>query len=296
MAPRKQRVTCPGCGKKKEIRKDRTYCSVKCAAAARSNKAREKSNSQRVLFSCDAHIPHLDIRAWSVMMQVISDVKPTWKIHGGDWLDCYNLSLKFSQPGSPGPGFPWEVAEGTRKLEELKAALPRGARITLVEGNHEYRLKTFLNSKEGARFKGAKGMTMPEQLDLKRLGIEWAECPGEKWYTTKIEIAPGFFVGHFAKINTWAGYAAKNIQDRLGASFITGHNHSGGVVHRTGAGGPIWGYEGGCMCDLNPPYMEPQNWCHMLHVIHIEDGEPPQVERIHIHEGSARYGGKLYRA
>ena len=296
MPPKTRRVKCPGCGKTKPIRTDRKFCSVQCAGAARTHRLNERNRSERVLFSCDAHIPHLDERAWSIMLQIAQDVKPTWKIHGGDWLDCYNLSLKFAQPGSPGPGFPWEVDAGTRRLEELKAALPRGTRITLVEGNHEYRLKSFLNSKEGARFKGAKGMTMPAQLELKRLGIEWVECPGEKWYTTKVEIAPGFYVGHFSKTNTCAAYAAKNIQDRFGASFITGHNHSGGVVHRTAASGPIWGYEGGCMCYLDPPYMEPQNWCHMLHIIHVEDGVPPEVERIHIHEGRARYGGRLYRA
>jgi hypothetical protein len=200
---------------------------------------------------------------------------------------------KFLQPGSPGPGFPYEVEEGTKRAEELRAAT--SSRITFIEGNHEFRFKSWLNSREGSRVKGAKRMSIPEQLELDRLKIEWIECLGEKWFTTKIEVAFNLWVGHFSKVNQWSAYAAKNIQDRFGASFITGHNHSAGVVHRTTANGPIWGYEGGCMCRLDPPYCDPQNWAQAIHVIHVEDGET-EIERVIINEGRARYGGRLLTA
>ena len=304
MPPKTQKRKCPHCGQRSDIRPDRTYCSLDCFHAARSKKSKheKRDTTQRVVFSTDHHIPHLDPKFWSILMQVIQDVKPTWKVLGGDFLDEYNLSLKFAQPGSPGPGFPFEVDEGERRLKQLRRELPASARLTWIEGNHDYRLKSLLNmSPHAAKLKnitkrGVKVLTVPYLMDLKKHGCEYVECPNEKWTTTKIDIGQGFYLGHFDKCNKWAGYAAKNIQDILAASFITGHNHSGGVIHRTTASGAVWGFEGGCGCYLNPPYMEPTNWAQMIHVIHIEKGVPPEVERIHIQDGRARYGGRLYRA
>jgi hypothetical protein len=253
-----------------------------------------RARGERIIFFSDVHIPHGDPKAWSILLQLIGEVKPTWLFCGGDFMDFYSIS-RFAQPGSSGPGFPMEVQLGVAALEELRAAAPR-ARFTYVEGNHEYRLKAWLNSKDGASFKGARFMSVPEQLDFKRLRIEWVECPGERWYTTRVEVAPNFYLGHFSKISQWPAYAAKGIQDRLGCSFITGHNHSGGITHRTQADGRIiWGYEGGCLCLPDPPYCEPTAWTQLIHVIHT-GAHAPEVERVVIQDGRARYGGKVLKA
>ena len=289
---RKKLKKCLGCGKKKRIRPDRSYCSVQCA-----NQNHSRSNfSDKILVFGDVHFPHQDPLAWLVTMGIAEDIKPTRVILNGDIMDCNSLSQKFSQPGDGGYTFGQEVDITTRHLQQLRNTIRKSCEITYIEGNHEARFKGLLKTKDLLRLDGVKGLTLPDQLGLKELGIDYVGCTGTKWFTTKVQIAHNWYVGHFDRIAQWPGYAAKNIQDRLSASFIAGHGHSGGWTHRKTANGVLHGIEGGCLSRLDPPYCDPTNWIQLLHVVTIEAGSDPIVERIHINNGRARYGGRLYSA
>ena len=286
MIDRKVLKPCRGCGKQKRIRRDREYCTAVCAR-------RNRPTHDVTVVMGDAHEPHIDKWAFSVALQLTEAIKPSRVILNGDWTDCYQIS-KFAQPGSPGPGFPAEIEMSVASLGNVRKASGK-ATIDLIEGNHEFRLKAFLNH-EGSNLKGLKGLTMKEQLALTSMDINYIECRGSKWFSTYVKAHDDLLVGHFDKTSCHSAYAGKGLIEIHGTNIITGHNHSAGVHHRTMEHGMVAAYEGGCLCTLDPPYMAPKNWAHAITVA-IKDGvHPVYIRQIIINNGRAWYDGRLYKA
>ena len=291
MNDRKTMKVCPGCGKRKRIRTDRTYCSMTCAQRHRAAEARAETST---LVFGDVHIPNHDPKAVELLLRWAGDFKPDRIIINGDLLDCYPIS-RWAQPGIPGPGLAAEIAQGRGFLESLRGAAPRAA-ITYIEGNHEFRFRAYL-ANEAPQIIGLEhNVTVPDQLHFAEHCIEYVPCPGHRWFSTHVEACPGVMVGHFAKTSVHAAYAAKGLVERYGTTLITGHNHSAGMHHRTLAGGPVWAYEGGCLCELQPPYMEPSNWAHAFHVVHYRADERPIIEPVIIEGHRFYYGGRRFAA
>ena len=69
-----------------------------------------------------------------------------------------------------------------------------------------------------------------------------------------------------------------------------------GLHHRSMSGREVTAVEGGCLCDLNPPYMEPSNWRQGWVVAHKQPGEQVRLERVEVIDHAFYYGGKLYTA
>ena len=287
MLDRKVRKICPGCNRVKRIRRDRTYCSVSCA---NKHIASEKSSNNTTLVIGDAHVPFHDDTTTRLVLDWIMDHKPNTIYFNGDIMDCYAIS-RFHQPGDSNGGFPGEVSKTRDWLKRFRDVSPR-SRMIYIEGNHEFRLRSFLNN-EGAGLKGCEGLTIREQLHLGDLKIEYVESPGEKWFSTYQWAYPDILVGHFAKTNKHSAYTVKNLVDQYGVSLVTGHNHSMGIHHRSFVTGDVCGYEGGCLCSLRPTYCEPHNWTHGFIVLNHRDGQTyPESVRITNHRFF--YGGKLY--
>jgi predicted phosphodiesterase len=284
---RKLPKVCLGCGKKKPIRRDRKYCSVACA---NKHIASENKANQTALVIGDAHIPYHDDKATDLILQWVQDHKPDAIYFNGDIIDCYHIS-RFAQPGVWDGGFKVEIERTQQWLSDFRTESPR-SRMVYIEGNHEFRLRSMMNN-DASALQGCKGMTIPEQLELDKLNIEYVCSPGDKWFSTYVWAFPDMLVGHFAKTSQHSAYAVKGLVEMYGVSLVTGHNHSGGMHHRTFATGDLAGYEGGCLCDLQPTYCEPHNWTHGFVVLNHRDGRTyPEPVRITDHR--FYYGGKLY--
>ena len=66
-----------------------------------------------------------------------------------------------------GKEFKQEVEIGKSILRSFRRSLPR-ARITWIEGNHEFRLRKYLIQRAKELY-GLSGLSVPEIFDLKRL-------------------------------------------------------------------------------------------------------------------------------
>ena len=241
----------------------------------------------------DAHVPHQDMAATSVALQILHDLKPDTLYFNGDMHEGYSTS-RFKQPGSPGPGFRAEI-DGCHEFLKLFCAESPKSKKKFIEGNHEYRLRSYLNNK-GSDIKGAKWLTIVDQLELKSLGIEYIPAKGSRWFSTWEIATPDLLVGHFDKTSAISAYAAKALIERHGMSLITGHGHSMGVHHRRMTNRIVTAYEGGCLMTLDPNYQEGNGWKHGVCIYYHVEGHPTQVEQIHIENGRARFGGRLYKA
>ncbi len=250
--------------------------------------------AKRTLVIGDVHIPWHDRRAVDLVLEWLADNPIDHVILNGDIIDCYEIS-RWVQPGSPGPGLAVEVEQGREFLERVRAALGPKGKITWVEGNHCFRFRSYIMNQAPGIAGLDHNVTMHDQLKFEKYGVEFVQGRGSKWFSTYVMAAPGVAVGHFAKTSINAGYAVKGLLDRHGTSIVTGHGHCMGTSHRTHIGGPIWGYEGGCLCDLEPPYCEPAHWAQGFIVIHELEGLRPQIERVVIEEYAFAYGGVIYR-
>jgi predicted phosphodiesterase len=285
---------CPACGEYQPIRSDRTYCSTACYAKSRSMSNKELTGFEKTVVIGDVHRPYHDEVALGLVMRFIAEEKPDTIFLNGDIADCNTVTWYPRVPGF-NELFKNEVEDMVGWLTELRRIAPR-ARIVYICGNHEHRLFRFLVNDSRPLY-GLKGMSIQEQFELDKLGIEWVDCYATKFVDTYIEHGPNLLIGHFAKVNAHAGYTVKNLLDTYGTNLIQGHVHSFGFTHRTQANGKIiGGWESGCLCTLDPEWCRQKRWMHGFIVIHREPRKDFfNVEQVPIIDGKMFYGGKLWQ-
>src|SRR2546428_1462054 len=135
---------------------------------------REKTTTyQLVVIANDFQIPFHDEKALLLFKMFLRRERPDWLILNGDFQDFWEISSYDLTPRS-GKEFEHEIETGKKILRSFRRSLPR-ARITCVEGNHEFRLRKYLiqNARE---LYGLPGVSVPDIFDLKRLKIEYAPC------------------------------------------------------------------------------------------------------------------------
>lgn len=168
-----------------------------------------------ILIIPDTHRPYHDKRAWELVMRVGKDLKPEIIIVMGDFADCYSIS-SYSHDPSRATNLQNEVFDvraGLRELSGLKAK-----RKIFIEGNHEDRLRRYLQDKAPQLF----GMVSTESL---------LELPKDKWefvpYKSDIRIGKVYFthdVGNTGK------YSTQRALDVYQHSVVIGHSHRMGYI------------------------------------------------------------------
>jgi UDP-2,3-diacylglucosamine pyrophosphatase LpxH len=94
---------------------------------------------QLAVIANDFQIPFHDERALSLFKLFLRRERPDCLILNGDFQDFWEISSYDLTPRS-GKEFKREIETGKRILRSFRRSLPR-ARITWVEGNHEFRLR-----------------------------------------------------------------------------------------------------------------------------------------------------------
>lgn len=235
---------------------------------------------EKVLVAGDWHIPFHDEKVNELFFKFAKHERPDWVILDGDLLDFWEIS-KYDRVPRYGKTFEEEIDIAKAFLKRLRKLLPN-ARITLIEGNHEFRLKSFI-VKHAPQLYGV--MPIEKLLDLKLYNIEFVQCkPGQaRWDSVAVKVG-ALYVGHWNKVSKHGGYTAKLLLDDKGVNLIQGHTHRIGRHNRTlHDGTELVAIENGCMCDLNPSYMAHPNWQHgMCVVYHHVGGDTFYIYPIHI--------------
>jgi predicted phosphodiesterase len=127
----------------------------------------KKVKLEKILLVPDVHVPYEDRKAMALMLKAGKAFKPDHVIVLGDFIDCYSVSSHSKLP------------ERSLKLkEEVKAAKDAldavaslGAKNNVfVEGNHEDRLKRYLQDKAPELF---DYISIPKILELKDKGFKY---------------------------------------------------------------------------------------------------------------------------
>jgi len=204
----------------------------------------------------DVHIPFHDNIALEAMFNKFEEENVDSILINGDLLDFYQLSFHEKDPRQV--HFKEEIEAGKEFLAYIRARFP-DIPIYYITGNHENRFERYL------RIKAAELLDIDEcRLDVILHVAEY-----------RVEVIPfrskvvfgDYTIEHGDKIPGAGGVVpARTLLMRLKSNSIVNHFHKSSESSQRvfGVGEPtmIKAYSLGCLCDLNPEYMEINEWNH----------------------------------
>lgn len=210
----------------------------------------------------DVHIPYQDNEALLTMFDKFEEEEVDAIYINGDLLDFYSLSFHEKDPRKA--KFKDEIQAGKEFLEYVRERF-LGIPIYFIPGNHENRLERYLRTKA------------VELLDMDEFRLDVLLQVG----ATRIEYIPfrtrvsfgNYLIEHGDKIPGAGGVVpARTALMRLKTNVIINHFHktssSSQRVYNVENSSTINGYSLGCMCELEPEYLEINEWNHGFAILY----------------------------
>lgn len=182
-------------------------------------------------------------------------------------------------------------------FKDLRRRCPK-TRIIFIYGNHDHRLQGFIddNAKQlsGVRRPGEKGdiLSLSEITKISEFNIETV-------YSGKNEssmVYGDLLIGHFYKVAGKSAATARGLVNQKHKSLLQPHVHRMGACYKTLNNGTVLvGLEMGCLCRLDPDWMENPNWQQGFVVIHKKKNSKRfYLQPIQIVDGAFLFGSKRY--
>lgn len=264
------------------------------------------SNDLKWMLSSDQQIPYHDPRAIELWFKVMKSFKPDVVDYLGDTDDqaCYSRwtegrpveFLQAHKDGQPETIFPMarSEAQGAREFYEQTRKMRPNAQLFSALGNHDVRVFDYFEKKLPEQL---SAMTPESLWGLDTLGYEYifyGDMPKKRF--------GDIHVHHGVAISQHAGESVRKDVENFGVSIIRGHSHRAGSFFRTYElrDETVRGYEIGHMSDVKSDgmsYTNMKNWQQGFAIGHIENGERPHIQFIHISpEYTCYVDGKKYSA
>lgn len=215
-----------------------------------------QSEGFRFMSVPDSHGFNVDWTAAEAALAFMRYYRPSLVILLGDHVDFEAIS-RFRKAPDRVLRMHDDIAEAKKLLVKVRESAP-DARIVYLKGNHEARFAHYLWEKAAALL-NLEGMNLPTILGLGELGIEWCE-------TGMYQVKPRLIAKHGNLVRSRSAYTATGEMEKNGISGMSGHTHRLGAAYKTNRiGTHVW-LESGCICSLEPDYMEGQvpDWQHGL--------------------------------
>ena len=206
----------------------------------------------RTLILSDTHFPDVSRVAYGKMLEFAKKLgKLDEIVLAGDWLDVGCLS-RFSQPPASG-GLLDEIKEGKDALADLRERWPK-TEITWLHGNHCNRYDKFIVDHAPQLW---EALSLEGLCEANRQGITIVK----NWQKDVWHEADGILIGHPSSgLSQNAGQYALNHLKRKGQDLVVGHSHRLAMVSYRIGNKVVYGYENGCLCNLDPDYLDQPNW------------------------------------
>jgi len=163
-----------------------------------------------MLIVSDAHRPYHDQRAWELMMAVGRDIRPKHVVVIGDFADFYSVSSHSKDPTRVNR-LDEEIEDVKQGLDELESLDAED--YDYIEGNHEDRLKRYLQDKAPELF---TVIGTEKLLNLNDRG--WRFTP----YKKSIQIGK---VNYTHDVGVAGRNAVYKALEKFMHSTVTGHTH-----------------------------------------------------------------------
>lgn len=240
-------------------------------------------NIDRSVFLSDVHIPEQDAAAVAVALKLIAALQPTHVFLCGDIFDFYQLS-RFDQDPGRMLKLQAELDELDVFLGDVRAAAGEEAEVVFIEGNHESRLTRWLW--KHPEVCSLRSMQPEDLFGLRKHRIAWHQRGMPYMFH-------GIAVTHGSIVRKAAGQSAKGEHEKYGTSGYSGHTHRVGTYRKRNLSGEYVWYEGGCLCDLAPKYVDGvADWHHAIGVGHfVRASRRFQIQQVNIVGGELLYEG-----
>ena len=237
------------------------------------------TGTYKILVIPDVHVPYQCKKAVEAAIRLGEEFKPDEVVQLGDLLDCYSLS-HYPKTTHRSSNFADEIEESIKLLETIKKRT--GAKYaTMLEGNHEARLRKYLLN-DASSLKNLKALKMNNLLELASIG--WDFIPEHKFYAVN-----NVFFTHGEFISS---QSSKKHMDEYRETIIHGHTHRISSRYHRGLNSTIEGWEMGCLASLEvgAEYVKRANWQHGVGTVVI-NGDDYWINCHHIRNGKVEYNG-----
>ena len=223
-----------------------------------------------VIIGSDVHIPFQDDKAVNAFINYCKEIQPNAIILNGDVLDFYKLSRFVKGEGRN----PYEeITQCQELLKSLKESCPK-SQVFYVIGNHETRLETYvLNNAPHLASLVEDVFTIIKTKDIGVTGC------------SEVLINDSFVCTHGKLLGNKAGLSAMKEIEKHYMSGASGHTHRlAKFLTRKARRKFVW-LETGCLCDLNPEYVQDPDWQQGFAIIQFENNKLKRAEVIEIENG-----------
>lgn len=208
------------------------------------------------------HIPEHDERTLAAVEKYLGDHAWDEVVYLGDLMDFDLISShnRDNLRAVAGKRLDREYVIAGEVLDRHRKAAP-GAKFTLLEGNHEYRVERYVDANPVLEGK----VEVETGLQLLKRRIKWVRywSKGDVYRIGKATFIHGTYTNQ---------YHAKKHLESYDASVFYGHVHSFQAHTKIQKKGqPRIGQSLGCLCKLDQPYMRgrPSAWAHGFGVFYF---------------------------
>lgn len=230
---------------------------------------------KKVLLLSDLHFPYHDVKALTTALKHGQKEEVDAIFINGDLMDFYQLSFHEKDPRVTNIA---DELEATKLFfDGLKKNFPK-ALIYYITGNHEARLERYLRVKAPELLDIAE-FRIDVLLKLGEKGIHYLEH-GTKCYFGKLLVEHGDKMKGSGGVNP-----ARSLFSKLKRHAICGHFHrTSEATEKVYDGDVVVTYSTGCLCELEPRYMEVNNHNHGFAIVEM-DGDEFKVRNLKIVNG-----------
>ena len=205
----------------------------------------------KVFILSDIHIPYHDEKALAIAIEYMRDNTPDHIVLNGDIADFYSVS-SYEKQMKGRLTFEEEVEAVVSFFTKLRDLFP-DAKMSFLEGNHETRLRKYLQRNAPELEMGI--LSLPKLFKLEEMQIDYYP-PNRPLQLGKLLIT------HGELCRKAAGSTARGHRDKYNSSIAIGHIHRGSVAYqRTRTGQDIM-IENGCLCKMDVDYGNFFDWLH----------------------------------
>ena len=202
----------------------------------------------------DMHVPKHDKKALKAVLNYVADNPVNEIVILGDFMDmdCISSHNEKNLRAVAAQTLQNDYEEGQKVLDSIVKA-GGGADVTLLEGNHEYRVERYVDANPQV-----EGMIEIEKgLDLSNHNVGWVRfwSKGEIYKVGKCSFIHGRYTNE---------HHAKRHAIDYGGNVVYGHTHDvqQHSLVRVGEHDTVVAQSLGCLCEYAQPYMHgaPSKW------------------------------------
>lgn len=195
----------------------------------------------------DIHFPFQDDNAIKAFFKFLKEHTVDTIILNGDIMDCYDVS-RFDKDISRTNSLQREINLVNKFFSRIREINPE-AKVIFIKGNHCDRIERYL--KKHNELFSLDVLKIPNLLNLEKFNIE---------YYDKFYKLGSLKITHGSVVRKFSGYTAHAEMDKNDCSGISGHTHRLGAFYKKTPARYLAWFEGGCLCDINPEYVDNPDW------------------------------------